>query len=218
MDNVHFNMNLGQRKHTKGTWMLTASVSCSIASLCLNPWESHMHNIFLILSIATSLFRLFHCNCLPKALRNIQHIIGVLLAIPPVILDHNQDQNLTYFNFDFKNQVILLLDLTSILLKVVNIIFNIRASSHSSKNNTLRKLQEQAQTIIDAQTKIIRDLSMSSNLTKSMLQSSNPNNKTDLKSTRLNNLDPNKRQLSLQVIKRNTVKQKKSSEEQIKVI
>jgi len=76
---------------------------------------------------------------------------------------------------------------------VVNIIFNIRASSHSSKNNTLRKLQEQAQTIIDAQTKIIRDLSMSSNLTKSMLQSSNPNNKTDLKSTRLNNLDPNKR-------------------------
>ena len=140
MDNVHFNMNLNQRKRTTGTWMLTVSVSCSIVSLYLNPWESPMHSIFLILSIAASLFRQFHCNFLPKAQRDIQHIIGVLLAIPPVVLSHNWDQHLMYFNIDFKSQVILLLDLTSAVLKVVNIIFNIRISSHSSKHNTLRKL------------------------------------------------------------------------------
>ena len=109
-----------QKQQTHNICVVLASLSCQISSLLLYPSQP-LRNLVLVVSAGSSLPRLFHCGCLTRTWVHIERILLISLSLALILLDlrsplHNQQIS---FNYLTKHKIILLLDISSIMLKIM---------------------------------------------------------------------------------------------------
>lgn len=137
MQNV-LSTDANQRQQTHSICIVLALLSCQISSFLLYPSQP-LRNLVIVVSVGSSLPRLLSCSYLSRTRTHLELILAISLSLALILLDlFSQLQNQQiFFNSLTKHEIILLLDISSIILKIMCLL--VYSSSPSIKSLQILK-------------------------------------------------------------------------------